>query len=313
MAAENRPEPPQLPKSARDGNQQMTTRTSRIKRIVLLALAGATLPLLAHAAGDAIHIERQKWSFAGLFGRFDQNQLQRGFQVYKESCAQCHGLARIDFRNLAQPGGPSFNEDAVKGLAATYQVQDGPNDDGKMFKRPARLSDKIPPPYANEKEARSIHNGAYPPDLSLIARARGVEYQGSLFAHPFHLLKDMFAGYQEGGADYVFALLTGYVAKPDDFKMADGMNYNRAFPGHQISMPPPLQDGAIKTDGKAEFQDGTPATVEQMARDVVAFLSWASDPKHDDRKRMGLLVLLYLLITAVLLYLAKKRIWKSAH
>ena len=284
-----------------------------MKRLAATALAIAALPLMAHAAEDAPHIERQKWSFSGLFGRFDRNQLQRGFQVYKENCAQCHGISRIDFRNLAQPGGPVFNEDAVKGLAATYEVQDGPNDDGKMFKRPGRLSDKVPPPYANEKEARSIHNGAYPPDLSLIARARGVEYHGSLYAHPFHLLKDMVAGYQEAGADYVHALLTGYVEKPADFKMADGMNYNQAFAGHQISMPPPLQEGAIKTDGKPAFQDGTPATVDQMARDVVAFLSWASDPKHDERKRMGLMVMLYLLITAVLLYFAKKRIWKSAH
>jgi ubiquinol-cytochrome c reductase cytochrome c1 subunit len=289
------------------------TLTTGMKTLAATALTIVALPLMAHAAGEGPQIERQKWSFAGFFGRFDQNQLQRGFQVYKESCAQCHGLSRIDFRNLVQPGGPVFNEDAVKGLAATYEVQDGPNDDGKMFKRPARLSDKIPPPYANEKEARSIHNGAYPPDLSLIARARGLEYHGSVFAHPFHLLKDMVAGYQEGGADYLFALLTGYVEKPADFKMVDGMNYNRAFPGHQISMPPPLLDGAIKTDGKPTYQDGTPATVEQMARDVVAFLSWAGDPKHDERKRMGLLVMLYLLITAVLLYFAKKRIWKSAH
>lgn len=284
-----------------------------MKRLAATALAIAALPLMAHAADDAPHIERQKWSFGGFFGRFDQNQLQRGFQVYKETCAQCHGIARVDFRNLAQPGGPVFNEDAVKGLAATYEVQDGPNDDGKMFKRPGRLSDKVPPPYANEKEARSIHNGAYPPDLSLIARARGLEYHGSLYAHPFHLLKDMVAGYQEGGADYVYALLTGYVEKPADFKMADGMNYNRAFAGHQISMPPPLQDGAIKTDGKPTFQDGTPATVDQMARDVVAFLSWTSDPKHDQRKRMGLLVFVYLCFTAMLLFGAKWRIWKSAH
>ncbi len=292
----------------------MTTRTSRIKRTILVALSIATLPLLAHAAGEAVQIDRQKWSFAGFWGRFDQNQLQRGFQVYKEACAQCHGISRIDFRNLAQPGGPVFKEDSVKGLAATYEVQDGPNDDGKMFKRPGRLSDKIPPPYANEKEARSVHNGAYPPDLSLITKARGVEYHGSLFAHPFHIVKDMITGYQEAGADYVYALLTGYVEKPADFKLADGMQYNRAFPGHQISMPPPIADGAIKQkDGSSTFEDGTPATVDQMARDVVAFLAWAGDPKHDDRKRMGLLVIAYLLITALLLYGAKKRVWKKAH
>jgi cytochrome c1 len=279
-----------------------------MKRIVLLALAGATLPLLAHAAGEAVHIERQKWSFSGLLGRFDQNQLQRGFQVYKEACAQCHGISRIDFRNLAQKGGPVFKEDSVKGLASTYEVQDGPNDDGKMFKRPGRLSDKIPPPYANEKEARAIHNGAYPPDLSLIARARGVEYHGSVFAHPFHLLKDMVTSYQEGGADYVYALMMGYGDAPAGFKMADGMQYNNAFAGHQISMPPPLRE-----DGPIKYQDGTPTTLDQMARDVTAFLSWTADPKHDERKSMGLLVMLYLLITAVLLYFAKKRIWNSAH
>ena len=291
----------------------MTTRTSRIKRasrmkrVILVALSIATLPLLAHAAGEAVHIDRQKWSFAGLFGRFDQNQLQRGFQVYKDACAQCHGVSRLAFRNLAQTGGPVFNEEAVKGLAATNQVNDGPNDDGKMFKRPGRLSDRIPAPYANEQEARATHNGAYPPDLTLITKARGIEYHGSLFAHPFHIVKDMASGYQEAGADYLYALLTGYAAAPADFKLADGMQYNKAFPGHQIAMPPPLIEGNIK------YQDGTPATVDQMARDVTAFLHWAGDPKHDERKSMGLLVLLYLLITAVLLYFAKKRIWSSAH
>lgn len=283
------------------------TFTTGMKRLTVAALAIAALPLMAHAAGDAPHIDRQSWSFAGFFGRFDQNQLQRGFQVYKDACAQCHGITRIDFRNLAQPGGPVFNADAVKGLAATYEVTDGPNDDGKMFKRAGRLSDKIPGPYANEKEARAVHNGAYPPDLSLITKARGLEYHGSVWAHPFHLLKDMVASYQEAGADYVYALLTGYVPPPADFKLASGMNYNRAFVGHQISMPPPLNEGAVK------YQDGTPSTVDQMARDVVAFLVWAGDPKHDERKRMGLLVILYLVITAGLLYGAKKRIWRDAH
>jgi len=286
----------------------MTTLTSGMKRLAVFALAAASMPLVAYAAGEAVKIDRQPWSFAGLLGRFDQNQLQRGFQVYKDACAQCHGISRLDFRNLAQPGGPGFNEDGVKGLAATYEVQDGPNDEGKMFKRPGRLSDKVPPPYANEKESRAVHNGAYPPDLSLITKARGVEYHGSIFAHPLHLLKDMAMGYQEAGADYVYALLTGYADAPAGFKLNDGMQYNRAFPGHQITMPPPLSEG-----GAIKYQDGTPATVDQMARDVVAFLSWAGDPKHDDRKRMGLLVILYLLITAVLLYFAKTRIWAKAH
>lgn len=279
-----------------------------MKLLAVAGLAVSVLPLQAMAAEEhGPVIERQEWSFGGMMGRFDKAQLQRGFQIYKEVCSSCHALSRIYFRNLTQPGGPGFPEPAVKALAATYQVEDGPNDKGKMFKRAAKLSDAFPSPFKNEQEARQIHNGAYPPDLSLITKARGLEYHGSLLMHPFHLLKDIIGGYQEAGADYVYALLTGYGATPAGMKIADGMQYNSAFPGHQIAMPQPLSPGQVK------YQDGTPTSVEQMSKDVVAFLAWAGDPRLEDRKQMGLLVMLYLLVTAILLYGAKKRIWAGSH
>lgn len=296
----------------------MTSRISA-RSSVLALLAAIVLPahlatVPAFAAGEGPEIARQTWTFGGLLGRFDRAQLQRGYYVFQENCQNCHAVGRLSYRNLYQPGGPMFPEEAVKALAAKAKISDGPNDQGKMFKRPGRLSDRIAGPYANEAEARSVHNGAYPPDLSIITKARGVEYHGTLLMHPFHLVKDMATGYQEGGADYLYALLTGYVDVPagkknpdgTPFKLADGMNYNAAFPGHQIAMPPPLLS-------PVKYQDGTPATTGQMARDVVAFLAWAGDPALEDRKRMGLLVMLYLLITAVLLYFAKHRIWAKAH
>jgi cytochrome c1 len=260
------------------------------------------------AGGEAIHIDRQKWSFGGFAGKFDQAQLQRGYQVYKEVCSSCHGMKRIAFRNLAQGGGPGFPEESVKTLAATFQVEDGPNDDGKMFKRPAKLSDALPSPFKNEQEARSIHNGAYPPDLSNITKARGIESHAPWYQHIFLMGRDIATAYQEGGADYTYALLTGYQEKPPaGVKLADGMNYNKAFPGYQIAMAPPLSDGLVT------YQDGTPAKVENYARDVSAFLAWASDPSLESRKFIGWITLLYLVITALLLYIAKTRIWADAH
>lgn len=309
----------------------------------VIAVGGAAP---AFAAGDAIEIPRQKWSFSGPGGHFDKNQLQRGFQVYKEVCASCHGLGLIAFRNLVQKGGPEFPEAGVRALAATYKV-DELNEEGKVVQRPARLSDRIPKPYKNEAEARSIHNGAYPPDLSLIAKGRSVAYTGPIWYHPISMLRDVFTGYQEGGADYLKALLVGYkddapayrrdgsklvpveesnvrrgdksilrcvavekgtAGKPDTCTpMADGMHYNSYFPGHQIGMAKPLSDGQVK------YGDGTPATVANYATDVSAFLAWTADPHHDQRKNLGWQVMLYLLITSILLYVAKKRIWREVH
>lgn len=285
------------------------------------ALLAVALASPALAAGDAPVIKRQEWSFAGLKGHFDKAQLQRGFQVYQQVCAACHGLKRVYFRNLAEPGGPGFPEESVKGLAASWpnQIFDGPNDQGliatpkgAIIKRPAKLSDPILGPYDNEKAARAAQNGALPPDLSLITKARGVEYHGALVAHPFAMLKDILNGYQEGGADYLYALLTGYDNKPANVKIAEGMHYNSAFPGGQIAMIKPLQAGQVKYQ-KVEGQPATPETVEQYARDVTAFLTWAGDPKFEERKSMGWKVLLYLLVTSVLLYFAKKRLWSGVH
>ncbi len=272
------------------------------------ALGGAAIALslaasAAVAAGDAIHIERQPWSFAGVNGYFNNNQLQRGFLVYKEVCSSCHGMKRIAFRNLAEPTGPGFPEEGTKALAATYKVADGPNDQGKMFQRPGRLSDYLPSPFANEQEARSVNNGALPPDLSIMAKARGVEVDRPFYAVPGGMLKDIITGYQEGGADYIYALLTGYVKEPAGMKMSEGMNYNAYYPGNQIAMIQPLSDGQVK------YTDGSPQTIAQYAQDVTAFIAWASDPTLEDRKRIGKMVLIYLLITAVLLFFAKKRLW----
>ena len=324
----------------------MTTfRLSATVSAVATVLA-ATLPTLPVAAEDHAEIHRHHWSFAGMFGHFEKPQLQRGFQVYKDVCATCHSISRISFRNLAEKGGPEFPEAGVKALAASTKVDDGPDDNGKMFQRPGRLSDRIPGPYKNEQEARSIHNGALPPDLSLMAKARGVEYTGPIWYHPLSMLKDIATGYQEGGADYLHALMTGYrekapayrrdgsklvamadkdvrdekavmrcvamdkgeAGKPDACTpMADLMHYNAAFPGHQIAMTVPLFDGKVK------YSDGTPATVDNYAADIAAFLAWTADPTLEERKRLGWQVLLYLLITSVLLYIAKKRIWADLH
>jgi cytochrome c1 len=278
----------------------------RISLTLIFAVA-AMLAITSVSAEEGGHpeIERQKWSFSGVRGQFDPAQLQRGFQVYQEVCSNCHGLKRLAFRNLIQPGGPQFPEAAVKALAKSWpnQITDGPNDEGKMFERPPLLSDPILGPYKNDQEARAAHGGALPPDLTLIARARGVERNPAWYVHPFLMLGDIASAYQEGGADYVYALLTGFSDAPADFKLVDGKFYNKVFPGHQISMPPPLSDGAVA------YKDGTSPTLDNYSRDVVAFLSWAADPSLDTRKQIGWSVILYLIVTTVLLYLGKRRIW----
>jgi cytochrome c1 len=276
-----------------------------------LLLASAIAAGSAWAAGgEHARIERQNWSFAGFLGKFDQAQLQRGFKVYVEACARCHSLKRIAFRNLSQPGGPSFSEGAIKSLASTYQVDAGPNEQGKLVKRPAVPTDYLPPPFKNEQEARATLNGALPPDLSLITRARGIESNAPFYMVPLNVLVDIATGYQEAGSDYVYAYLRGYADAPAGVQVPAGMNYNRAFPApHMTAMPNPFAGG----DGLIKYDDDTPATVDNYARDVTAFLSWAANPRLEERKRIGLLATIYLLITAVLLYLAKRRVWAKAH
>ncbi len=286
------------------------------------AVAAGLVPGVTMAAGSSHgpEIERQTWIFGGVGGTFDKAQLQRGFQVYKEVCSACHGLKRLSFRNLVQPGGPEFPEDAVKALAGEWPNQipemndagdtaiatkgkDGKPNGFSYVMRAPKLSDPILGPYANDRAARAAQNGALPPDLTLIAKARSLERDPKWFVHPFLMLGDIVRGYQEGGADYTHALLTGYVEAPADVKVNDGMYYNTAYPGRQLAMPPPLADGAVT------YQDGTEPKLENYSKDVTAFLSWAADPTLNQRKRIGWQVILYLLVTTALLYLGKQRIW----
>lgn len=285
--------------------------TAAVFAVSSLALAGSVLA--AGAAGAHYENEKQQWSFGGFFGQYDKAQLQRGFQVYKEVCSACHGLERVRFRNLVEKGGPEFPEAAVKKLAAEWPNQPlaGPNDDGRttdkagnLLTRPALLADPILGPYRNEKEARAAQNGALPPDLSLMAKARDLHNAAIWFKHVGLMAKDIAIGYQEGGADYIYNLLVAYADPPADVKLADGMNYNKAFPGNQIAMVPPLNK-----DSPVKYENGK-GSLEENARDVAAFLAWSADPKLNERKAMGWSVILYLLITCLLLYLGKKRVWE---
>jgi ubiquinol-cytochrome c reductase cytochrome b/c1 subunit len=265
----------------------------------LLALA---LPRLA-AAQEHDHgtppPPRLNWSFAGALGKFDRGQLQRGFKVYREVCANCHSLSMISFRNLADPGGPGFTTAQAQAVAAEYKIKDGPNDQGEMFERPGRLADYFPAPFPNEQAARASNGGALPPDMSVLAKARTYERGFPTFL--FDALP--FLQYQEHGVDYIAAILKGYEQKPADMQMAPGMMYNKFFPGHGIAMPPPISDGQVT------FDDGSPATLDQYSRDVAAFLMWTAEPHLEDRKRIGLQVMVFLLVFAGLLYFTKKKVW----
>ena len=249
-----------------------------MKRAAILALA-----LLAGYGAEAAEgpaIPAQKWSFDGPFGVFDRAELQRGYQVFNEICSACHSVNLLRYRNLTAIG---FNADEVKAIAAAEKVQDGPNDKGEMFERPALPSDPIVAPYPNEKAARAAFNGAYPPDLTLITKARA------------------------NGPNYLHALMTGYGDAPATMKMGEGLHYNKFFPGNQIAMPPPLSDGQVT------YSDGTKTTVDQMARDVTAFLTWAAEPKLEDRNRLGFKVILFLVVLTGFFIVAKRKVWASLH
>jgi cytochrome c1 len=266
-----------------------------------VSLAGSLLGLstaTSFAAGEAPVPPRQKWSFAGPFGQYDKGQLQRGFKVYREVCGVCHGLNLLSFRNLTEIG---FSEGQVKTIAAEYKVQDGPNDQGEMFEREGRPADRFPPPWPNENAARVRYNGV-PPDFSVLAKARGYER-----GFPWFIF-DVFTQFQEQGVDYIHALLVGYEEKPPQgFTLPPGAFYNKYFPGHSISMPPPLSDKRV------DYTDGSPTTVEQYSRDVTAFMMWAAEPTLEKRKRIGFQVMIFLIVFAGLLYFTKKKVWADAH
>ncbi|MGM4920139.1 cytochrome c1 [Tardiphaga sp. 813_E8_N1_3] len=242
------------------------------------------------------------WSFAGPFGKFDRGALQRGYKVYKEVCSTCHSMSLIHFRNLADVGGPGFTAAQALAVASEIKVQDGPNDAGDMFERPGRLADPFPKPFPNENAARAANGGAYPPDLSLMAKARNYDRGFPQFVF------DFFTQFQEKGPNYIDALLQGYVdPAPKDFALPPGAYYNKYFPGHAIKMPKPISDDQVTYD------DGTPQKVENYAKDVATFLMWTAEPHLEARKRIGLQVMVFLIIFAFLMYFTKKKVWANAH
>jgi len=230
-------------------------------------------------AAEKIDLLKTDWTFKGVFGKFDRGSLQRGYQVYTEVCASCHSMKYVSYRNLFEPGGPEFTEDQAKAIASGFEVTDGPNSDGEMFVRSAKLSDKFVMPFANVKAAQAANGGAYPPDMSVLAKARS------------------------GGVDYIYSVLLGYEDPPSGVTLEDGVYYNKYMYGNNIKMSEPLSDGLV------EYSDGTAASKEQMAKDVTTFLMWAAEPHLESRHKMGFKAILYLIILTILVYFSMKKIW----
>ncbi len=250
-------------------------KTAILSAALALGLAGAA------QASEGVHLDKQNWPHSGVFGTIDKAAAQRGFQIYKEVCSACHSMRLVPIRTLA---GIGFKDDELKALAAGYEVQAGPNDAGEMFMRPGLPADRFPSPFPNDNAARAANNGALPPDLSLIAKAR------------------------VGGEDYIYSFLTGFEdPAPAGVNLMPGMNYNKVFPGHQVGMPNILQPDGVT------YADGTKATVEQEAKDVATFLTFVAEPHLDARKQMGVKVILFLLVLAGLMYASKRKLWSTLH
>ena len=233
----------------------------------------------AYSEEKKIEFIKNDWSFEGIFGTFDRSSLQRGYQVYQEVCSGCHSIQHLSYRNLSEKGGPEFSLDEAKAIAAQFEVTDGPNDEGEMFTRPRRLSDKFVNPFPNIQAATAANGGAYPPDMSVLVKAR------------------------KGGADYIYSLLLGYEEAPAGYELDDGVYYNKYIPGNKIMMSKPLPEGAV------EYSDGTQATEAQMAKDVVTFLTWAAEPNLEARHKMGFKVFIFLIILLTLVYFSKQKVW----
>jgi len=249
-------------------------------------LAKIFLIIFIIGANNSVYSEENKaefiknnWNFEGIFGTFDKASLQRGYQVYQEVCSGCHSLQHLSYRNLSEKGGPGFSPEEAKAIAAQFEVIDGPNEDGEMFTRPGRLSDKFVSPFLNVKAAAAANGGAYPPDMSVLTKAR------------------------KGGGDYIYSLLMGYEEAPAGYELDDGVYYNTYMPGNKIKMAEPISDGVV------EYIDGTETTKAQIARDVTTFLVWAADPHLEARHKMGFKVFFYLIILLILVYLSKQKVW----
>ena len=272
-----------------------------VRRLALSLGLCVTLAAPALAAGEEQHhIEKLDWSFAGIFGKYDTAQLQRGLQVYRQACGLCHSMDLVAFRSLGDTTGPHMSEAAVKQIASEYTITDISNETGQPFDRPAVPADHFPPPFANPIAAAAANGGAYPPDFSLIAKARAAHRGFPGF------VVDAFTNYAENGPDYIVALLTGYEEPPAGVEPVPGKHYNPVYlAGNWISMPPPLSDGLIT------YADGAPETVEQYSKDVAAFLMWAAEPHLVERKAIGFRVMIFLAAMALLLYLTKRKLWRN--
>tara|TARA_Y100000817_G_C16758818_1_gene500633 strand:- start:165 stop:944 length:780 start_codon:yes stop_codon:yes gene_type:complete len=230
-------------------------------------------------SAETIKIPKYEWSFKGITGKFDRSSLQRGYQVYTEVCASCHSMNLLSYRNLGEKGGPEFSVDQVKAIAANFEVTDGPNSDGEMFTRPARPSDKFVSPYPNIQSAMAANGGAYPPDMSVLVKAR------------------------KGGADYIYSVLMGYTEAPEGFELEEGVYYNKYMDGNKIKMSNPLSDDLIS------YSDGTKATQAQLAKDVTTFLTWSAEPHLESRHKLGFKVIIFLTILSILVYFSMRRLW----
>ena len=249
-----------------------------LNRIILIIFI-STVSFSVHSEETNKNYVKTNWSFKGIFGTFDRASLQRGYQVYQEVCSGCHSAQYLSYRNLSEKGGPEFSVEEAKAIAAQFEVEDGPNSDGEMFTRLGRLSDKFVKPYPNVEASTAANGGAYPPDMSVLAKAR------------------------KGGADYIYSLLLGYEEVPTGFELDEGVYYNKYMSGNRIKMLAPLSDGLV------EYSDGTQSTTVQMAKDVTTFLVWAAEPHLESQHKMGFKVIIYLIILLTLVYMSKQKVW----
>ena len=249
-----------------------------LNRIILIIFI-STVSFSVHSEETNKNYVKTNWSFKGIFGTFDRASLQRGYQVYQEVCSGCHSAQHVSYRNLSEKGGPEFSVEEAKAIAAQFEVEDGPNSDGEMFMRPGRLSDKFVKPYPNVEASTVANGGAYPPDMSVLAKAR------------------------KGGADYIYSLLLGYKEPPEGFEIEEGVYYNKYMSGNKIKMTAPLSDGLV------EYSDGTQSTTAQMAKDITTFLVWTAEPHLESQHRIGFKAIIYLIVLLTLVYMSKQKVW----
>ena len=248
-------------------------------RLLILFFIFFSITFNSVRSEEKVKLLKIDWSFKGVTGKFDRASLQRGYQVYTEVCASCHSMNLVSYRNLGEPGGPEFSVEQVKAIAANFEVEDGPNSDGEMFTRPGRPSDKFVSPYPNVQAATAANGGAYPPDMSVLVKAR------------------------KGGSDYIYSVLMGYEDPPAGFELEDGVYYNKYMDGQKIKMSNPLSEGIVT------YADGTQTSQAQMAKDVTTFLTWTAEPHLETRHKMGVKVIIFLTIFTLLVYLSMRRIW----